>query len=119
MVAMPFRRVAQCGHYPLIPADARITADPPMLVLDGLELPVAPAEADRLRSLAPRLTGRVPLSELALPAEDAALVARLREQGAVFDLHVSPDSVPTGQLCDYLYARIASWRTRKAPDRWP
>jgi hypothetical protein len=27
--------------YPLIPADARITADPPMLVLDGLQLPVA------------------------------------------------------------------------------
>ena len=105
--------------YPLLPADARITADPPALVLDGLELAVATAEADSLRRLAPRLTGRVPLSAMALPAGDAALVRRLREQGALFDLHVSPDSVPTGQFCDYLYARIASWRTRKAPGGWP
>jgi hypothetical protein len=105
--------------YPLIPADARITADPPTLVLDGLELPVAPAEADRLRILVPRLTGRVPLSAMALPDEDAALMQRLREQGALFDLHVSPGSVPTGQFCDYLYSRIGSWRTRKAPGRWP
>jgi hypothetical protein len=102
-----------------MPADARITADPPALVLDGLELPVAPAEADRLRSLAPRLTGRVPLSEMPLTAEDAALLARLQEHGAVFDLHVSPGSVPADEFCDYLYARIACWRTRKAPDRWP
>ena len=105
--------------YPLIPADARITTDPPVLVLDGLELPVSRAEADRLRGLLPRLTGRAPVSAMALPDEDAALVQRLREQGALFDLHVSPDSVPTGQFCDYLYARIASWRTRKASGRWP
>lgn len=105
--------------YPLIPADARITADPPMLILDGLELPVAPAVADRLRRLAPGLTGRVPLSAMALPAEDAALLATLRDHGAVFDLRVSADSVPTRQFCDYLYARITRWRTRKPPDRWP
>lgn len=105
--------------YPLIPADALITADPPMLVLDGLELPVAPAEAKRLRQLAPHLTGRVPLSALALPTEDSAILDRLREQGALFDLHVSPESVPTGQFCDYLYARIGAWRTRKTPAMWP
>ena len=105
--------------YPLIPADARITADPPMLVLDGLELPVAPAEAERLRQLAPRLTGRIPLSEMALTAEDASLLVRLREHGVVFDLNVSPDSVPAGQFCDYLYARISAWRTRKHPAAWP
>jgi hypothetical protein len=105
--------------YPLVPADARITANPPMFILDGLELPVAPAEADRLRRLTPWLTGQVPLSAMALPEEDAALLQRLREQGALFDLHVSPDSVPTGQFCNYLYARIACWRTRKSPSRWP
>lgn len=105
--------------YPLIPADARIIADPPRLVLDGRELQVAPAEAERLRQLVPHLTGRVPLSALALPAEDSATLDRLREQGALFDLHVSPDSVPTGQFCDYLYARIGAWRTRKAPAAWP
>jgi hypothetical protein len=88
-----------------------------MLVLDGLEFPVAPADADRLRQLAPRLTGHAPLS--ALPDGDAAIVRRLLEQGAVFDLHVSPGSVPTGQFCDYVYARITHWRTRKALDRWP
>jgi hypothetical protein len=31
--------------YPLIPADARITGNPPALILDGLELSVTPAEA--------------------------------------------------------------------------
>lgn len=105
--------------YPLIPADARITADPAMLVLDGLELSVAPAEAERLRRLARGLTGRVPLSAMALSDEDAALVRQLREQGLVFDLRVSADSVPTGQFCDYLYARITRWRSRKAPRSWP
>jgi hypothetical protein len=105
--------------YPLIPADARITADPPMLVLDGLELPVAPAVADRLRWLAPGLTGRVSLSAMALPEEDAALLMQLREHGALFDLRVSAHSVPTEQFCDYLYIRIARWRTSKPPDRWP
>jgi hypothetical protein len=90
-----------------------------MLVLDGRELHVAPAEAERLRQLAPRLTGRVPLSALALSAEDSATLDCLREQGALFDLHVSPDSVPTGQFCDYLYARIGAWRTSKAPAVWP
>jgi hypothetical protein len=105
--------------YPLMPADARITADPPMLVLDGRELHVTPAEAERLRQLAPRLTGRVALSALALPAQDSATLDRLRQQGALFDLHVSPGSVPTGQFCDYLYARIGAWRTGKAPAAWP
>jgi len=105
--------------YPLIPADARITADPPMLLLDGLELPVAPAAADRLRRLAPGLTGQIPLSAMVLPEEDAALLRTLREHGALFDLRVSADSVPTRQFCDYLYARITRWRTRKSRDRWP
>jgi hypothetical protein len=105
--------------YPLIPADARITGNPPALILDGLELSVTPAEADSLRRLIPRLTGRVPLSALELPDHDAGLLNRLRDQGALFDLHVSRDSVPTGRFCDYLYARIAHWRTHKAPDRWP
>jgi hypothetical protein len=90
-----------------------------MLLLDGLELPVAPAAADRLRRLAPGLTGQVPLSALALPEEDAALLGTLREHGALFDLRVSADSVPTRQFCDYLYARITRWRTRKPPDLWP
>jgi hypothetical protein len=90
-----------------------------MLLLDGLELPVAPAAADRLRRLAPGLTGQVPLSAMALPEEDAALLGTLREHGALFDLRVSADSVPTRQFCDYLYARITRWRTRKPPDLWP
>ncbi len=90
-----------------------------MLVLDGLELPLASDDADRLRRLAPRLTGRVSLSAMELPTEDAALVQRLREQGALFDLHISRSSVPTGQFCDYLYARIRAWRTRKDPAAWP
>lgn len=105
--------------YPLIPADAHVTADPPMVVLDGLELPVAPAEADRLRRLAAELTGRVPLSAMALPEEDAALLGQLREHGALFDLRVSADSVLTRQFCDYLYTRITRWRTGKSPTRWP
>ena len=105
--------------YPLIPADAHITADPPMIVLDGLELPVAPAEADRFRQLAAGLTGRVPLSAMALPEEDVTLLAQLWEHGALFDLRVSADSVSTPHFCDYLYARISRWRTRKSPDRWP
>lgn len=74
-------------------ADARITADPPMVLLDGLELPVADAEAHRLRRLAPSLVGRVPLGDLGLSDEDATLVARLCEKGAVFDLRVLDDSV--------------------------
>lgn len=105
--------------YPLIPADARIVGDPSAFILDGLELPIAPGEADRLRRLAGRLTGRVALSEMSLSDEDAMLVQRLREHGMLFDLHVSVDSVPTAEFCDYLYARIARWRTRKAPGRWP
>jgi hypothetical protein len=105
--------------YPLVPADARITVDPPTLVLDGLELPLAVTEASRLRQLAPSLTGRVPFSAMTLSDEDAALMRHLREHGALFDLHVSPNSVPTAQFCDYLYARITCWRTRKSPGRWP
>lgn len=27
--------------------------------------------------------------------------------------------LPPRQFCDYLYARITRWRTRKPPDRWP
>jgi hypothetical protein len=105
--------------YPLVPADARVTADPPMLVLDGLAFPVAPAVAERLRRLAPKLTGRVPLGAMALTDEDAALLRQLQEQGALFDLRVSADSVPTRQFCDYLYARIKRWRTSKPSNLWP
>lgn len=105
--------------YPLMPADARITAAPPMLVLDGLELHIAPAEADRLRRLAPELTGRVPVSAMVLAEEDAALLGQLRKRGALFDLHVSADSVPTRRFCDYLHTRITRWRTGKPPDQWP
>ena len=47
------------------------------------------------------------------------LVCRLLDQGILHDLQVSRDSVRTGQFCDYLYARIGRWRTRKAPDLWP
>jgi hypothetical protein len=90
-----------------------------MFVLDGLELPVAPAVADRLRRLVLGLTGRVPLSAMVLSNEDAALVRQLREHGVLFDLRVSDDSVPTVQFCDYLYARITRWRTRKSPGSWP
>jgi hypothetical protein len=90
-----------------------------MLVLDGLELPVAAAEAGRLRRLAPVLTGRVPFSEMGLTEEDAALLRQLREQGVLFDLRVSADSVSTRQFCDYLYARVARWRTSKSRARWP
>jgi hypothetical protein len=107
------------GMYPLIPADARVTVNPPMLVVDGLEHPLSHAEAERLATLAPSLTGRVPLGRLGLPTEDAALLIRLHEQGAVFDLHVSADSVPTARFCDYLYARVASWRTWKPLEQWP
>ncbi len=105
--------------YPLIPADAHVTADPPMLVLDGLEIPIAPADADRIRRLASASNGRVPLSAMELPDEDAALVRLLQAQGVLFDLRVSADSVLTGQFCDYLYARITRWRSRKRPARWP
>jgi hypothetical protein len=56
---------------------------------------------------------------MALADEDAALLGQLQEQGALFDLHVSADSVPTRQFCDYLYTRITRWRTRKSPDLWP
>jgi hypothetical protein len=69
--------------------------------------------------LAPSLTGRISLTALALSDDEAALVLRLHGQGALFDLHVSPDSVPTGQFCEYLYGRVGRWRTRKAPKLWP
>src|SRR6185437_1204942 len=56
---------------------------------------------------------------MALSEADTVLVRQLREQGLLFDLRVSADSVPTGQFCDYLYARIVRWRSCKDPDRWP
>lgn len=108
-------RIMTPDTYPLIPADARITAEPPMLIVDGLELSVTSVQADRLRQLTRGLTGRVPLSAMALSDEDAALLRQLREQGLLFDLRISADSVPTGQFCDYLHARIARWRTPQGP----
>jgi len=64
--------------YPLMPADARITTNPPGLVLDGLAFPITPDEAERLHRLMPTLAGRVPLSEMRLPHEDAILVQPAR-----------------------------------------
>jgi hypothetical protein len=104
--------------YPLLPADACITMDPAEVTLDGVVLALNTGEADRFRQLTPLLAGRVPLAELPLPA-DFALVRRLLDQGILHDLQVSRDSVRTGQFCDYLYARIGRWRTRKAADLWP
>jgi hypothetical protein len=72
----------------------------------------------RFLRLAPSLAGRVPLGKLPLP-DDAALVRRLLDHGILHNLHVSRDSVRTSQFCDYLYARIGRWRTRKAADQWP
>jgi len=116
-ITPPQRRTV--GVYPLLPTDARITVDPLMLTLDDLEFPMTPDEIQRLRRLRPTLTGRVSLGEMALQGEDSILVQRLQKQGVVFDLRVSRDSVLTGQFCDYLYARIACWRTRKRSSRWP
>jgi hypothetical protein len=90
-----------------------------MLVLDGLQWPIGRAEADRLRLLAPRLTGRKSLDELALHGDDAALVLRLLDQGAVRDLRVSDGQVQTGQFTDYLYARVSAWRSNKPAALWP
>jgi hypothetical protein len=44
---------------------------------------------------------------------------RRKEKGALFDLHVSADSVSTGQFCDYLYTRVGAWRSRKSLTAWP
>ena len=103
----------------LLPADARITTDPPGVTLDGILLALNASDADRFRRLAPSLAGRVPLAALTLPNDDAVLIHRLFDQGILHNLHVSNDSVLTGQFCDYLYARIGRWRTRKAPNLWP
>lgn len=103
--------------YPLLPADARITTDPSQVTLDGVVLALDAGEADRFRLLMPLLAGRVPLAEM--PLRDDALVRRLLDQGILHNLQVSRDSVGTGQFCDYLYARIGRWRTRKAADLWP
>ena len=103
----------------LLPADARITTDPPGVTLDGVVLALNASDADRFRRLAPSLAGRVPLAGLTLPNDDAVLIHRLFDQGILHNLHVSRDSVLTGQFCDYLYARIGRWRTRKAPNLWP
>jgi hypothetical protein len=105
--------------YPLLPADARITTDPSQVTLDGVVLALNASDADRFRRLAPSLAGRVPLAGLPLPDDDGSLVCRLLDQGILHDLQVSRDSVRTGQFCDYLYARIGRWRTRKAADLWP
>lgn len=104
--------------YPLLPTDARITTDPPEVTLDGVVIALDAKEADRFRQLAPSLVGRVPLAGLPRP-DDTALVSRLLDQGVLHDLHVSHGSVHTAQFCDYLYARIGRWRTRKVADRWP
>jgi hypothetical protein len=104
--------------YPLLPADACITTDPSVVTLDGVVLALNAGDADRFRQLTPSLAGCVPLAGLPLPG-DAALVRRLLDQGILHNLHVSHDSVHTGQFCDYLYARIGRWRTRKAADQWP
>lgn len=90
-----------------------------MVVLDGLQWPIERGEADRLRQLAPRLTGRASLAELSLPDDDVALVLRLLSQGAVRDLRVLDGSVSTGQFCDYLYARVSAWRSNKPAALWP
>ncbi len=108
------------GMHPLIPADARIITIPqPMCTLGGLQVPLTKAEAERLLVLAPRLNGRLPVEEVAQTAEDATLIHRLHEAGAAFDLPISENAVPVDQFCDYLYARISGWRTRKRPDEWP
>jgi hypothetical protein len=106
--------------YPLVPADARIlTAPQPFYLLDGLKIPLTRAEADRLSVLTPRLNGRLVLEQAACTTDDAALIRRLHEAGAAFDLPVSDDAVPVNPFCDYLYARISGWRSRKHPDQWP
>lgn len=105
--------------HPLLPADARVTTQPPLYALDGVQFPLSDSEANQLLALAPRLTGRLPLNEAAPAAEDAALIRQLHERGAVFDLPITGDLVPTSRYCDYLYTRITWWRTHKQPGQWP
>ena len=105
--------------HPFMPVDARVTTDPPQLVLDSMKFPLNPAEADRLTRLVPALVGRAPLNEMALAEKEAALVRRLYAEGALFDLPISHYSVLTVQFCDYLYTRIGRWRTGKPADLWP
>ena len=106
--------------HPLVPADARIVTTPqPVYALDSLQVPLTRNEAERLSVLASRLNGRLPLEEAAQTGDDAALIRRLHEAGAVFDLPVTDAAVPVTQFCDYLYARISGWRGRKRPDQWP
>jgi hypothetical protein len=90
-----------------------------MLAVDGLELPIAPGEAQRLRRLVPGFTGRVPLSAMALSDEGAALVQYLQEQGALFDLHVAPR--PLLGLSVRCMARLSRYQGRvaaAAPRKW-
>jgi hypothetical protein len=117
--AQTARDTALDDTYPLLPADARITTDPSEVTIDGVVLALNAGDTDRFRRLTPSLAGRVPLAELPLPDDDAALVRRLLDQGILHNLHVSRDSVHSGQFCDYLYARIGRWRTRKAANQWP
>ncbi len=107
------------GMHPLLPADARVTTQPPICALDGVEFPLADCEANPLLALAPQLTGRLPLNEAAPTAEDAALIRQLHERGAIFDLPITGELVPTSLYCDYLYTRITRWRTHKQPGQWP
>jgi hypothetical protein len=104
--------------YPLLPADARVTTNPSAIAIDGVVLPLNASDTERFRRLAPSLAGGVSLAGLPMP-DDTALVRRLLDQGVLHDLQVSRRSVRTGQFCDYLYARIGRWRSRKAADLWP
>lgn len=90
-----------------------------MCVLDGVEFPLADSEANQMLALAPQLRGRLPLNEAASTAGDAALIRQLHERGAIFDLPITGELVPTGLYCDYLYTRITRWRTHKQPGQWP
>jgi len=56
---------------------------------------------------------------MGLSSADSAILRELKEKGVLFDLHVSADSVSTGQFCDYLYTRVGAWRTRKSLSAWP
>lgn len=90
-----------------------------MCALDGVQFPLTGSEANHLLALAPRLRGRLPLNEAAPTTKDAALIRQPHERGAVFDLPITGELVPTSRYCDYLYTRITWWRTNKHPTQWP